>query len=172
MQISSFEMVSRSCGRPRLSEDDTRMVEILQRPIRHNGQVIALLWKSDDLYLPDNRSAALRQLQHLERQFVKDPIFTSNETGSPGRVWYLPHHVVTSVDKHNKVRGVLNCSTKLKGVSLNPCLFILEGKSSKCHPLIQLDPIGFVNESSWCPLEIQTTACSSCRGYFWNVSSS
>ena len=133
-------------SKPRLSEHDTRMLEILQRSIRHNGtrQVIALPWKSDDVNLPDNRSAALRQLQHLERRFTKDLNYAekydkciqeyisngyaikvpTNEKGTPGRVWYLPHHGVTSVNKPDKVRVVFNCSAKFKGVSLNDVLLV------------------------------------------------
>ena len=122
------------------------MLEFLQRSIRHNGtrQVIALPWKSDNVNLPDNRSAALRQLQHLERRFTKDLNYAekydkciqeyisngyaikvpTNEKGTPGRVWYLPHHGVTSVNKPDKVRVVFNCSAKFKGVSLNDVLLV------------------------------------------------
>ena len=36
-----------------------------------------------------------------------------------GRVWYLPHHAVTSESKPGKVRIVVDCAAKCCGVSLN-----------------------------------------------------
>ena len=41
-----------------------------------------------------------------------------------GREWYLPHHSVAKPNNPKKVRRVLNCASKLQGISLNSALFI------------------------------------------------
>ena len=45
------------------------------------------------------------------------------DPGTPERVWYIPHHGSTSLNKPNKVRVVFNCSAnKFQNVSLNDVL--------------------------------------------------
>ena len=127
-----------------LSSEDRKAMDILERSIRHTGerQEFALMWKEDNIVLPDNRSSSLQQLEYLLKRFKRDPAYAArydkviqeylslghavpvdpSDSGTPGRVWYLPHHGVTSVNKPDKVRVVFNCSAQHHGVSLNDVL--------------------------------------------------
>ena len=129
---------------PNMSSEERKGLVILESTIRHNGEryEVGLMWKSSDVKLPDNRSDAMRQFLALERRFQQDPDYAQkyhktiseyislgharkideNESGIPGRVWYLPHHGVTSPSKPGKVRVVFNCSARHKGISLNDVL--------------------------------------------------
>ena len=131
-------------NKPILPSDDQRAMEILEKSIRHTGerQEVALMWKSEDTVLPDNRSAALRHMQQLTTRFVRDAAYAEkydkvvkeyinlgfaskvdpSDTGTPGRVWYMPHHGVRTAAKPDKVRVVFNCSARFKNVSLNDSL--------------------------------------------------
>ena len=119
-------------------------MEILEKSIRHTGErrEVALMWKSEGTVLPDNRSAALCHMQQLTTRLVRNAAyaekydkvvkeyinlgFTSkvdpSDTGTPGRVWYMPHHGVRTAAKPDKVRVVFNCSARFKNVSLNDSL--------------------------------------------------
>ena len=127
-----------------LSSEDRKAMDILERSIRHTEerQEVALMWKEDNIVLPDNRSSSLQQLEYLLKRFKRDPAYAArydkviqeylslghavpvdpSDSGTPGRVWYLPHHRVTSVNKPDKVRVVFDCSAQHHGISLNDVL--------------------------------------------------
>ena len=46
---------------------------------------------------------------------------STNEKVTPGKVWYLLHHGVTSLNKPDKVRVVFNCSAKLQVLKEPEC---------------------------------------------------
>ncbi|XP_032798778.2 uncharacterized protein LOC116935610 [Daphnia magna] len=119
-------------------------MDLLEKSFRHTGerQEVALMWKEENAVLQNNYSSALQQLQHLSKRFKRDPAYGEkynkviqeylwlghaipvdpSDTGTPGRVFYLPHHGVTSVNKPDKVRVVFNCSAQHNGISLNDML--------------------------------------------------
>ncbi|XP_045029733.1 uncharacterized protein LOC123472386 [Daphnia magna] len=129
---------------PILSTENRKAMDLLEKSIRHTGerQEVALMWKEENAVLPNNYSSALQQLQHLSKRFKRDPAYGEkynkviqeylslghaipvdpSDTGTPGRVFYLPHHGVTSVNKPDKVRVVFNCSAQHNGISLNDML--------------------------------------------------
>ena len=96
-----------------------------------------LLWRRDDVQLPNNRrEAGIR----LKRKFHRDPSLeekyratmddyiakgyarklTEEEASkSSSRIWYLPHFAVTSSSKPNKVRIVFDAAAEHEGTSLN-----------------------------------------------------
>jgi hypothetical protein len=130
---------------PILSPENRKAMDILEKSIRHTGerQEVALMWKEETAVLPNNYSSAVQQLQHLSKRFKRDPAYGEkynkviqeylslghaipvdpSDTGTPGRLFYLPHHGVTSVNKPDKVRVVFNCSARHNGISLNDMLY-------------------------------------------------
>jgi hypothetical protein len=123
-----------------LSPENRKAMDILEKSIRHAGerQEVALMWKEETTVLPNNYLSAGQQLQHLSKRFKLDPAYGEkynkviqeylslghaipddpSDTGTPGHVFYLPHHGFTSVNKPDKVRVVFNCSAQHNGISL------------------------------------------------------
>jgi hypothetical protein len=60
---------------PVLSERDKQGLHILESTIKNVGNryEVGLMWKSDQVRLPDNRKVALRRLFSQERRFENDP---------------------------------------------------------------------------------------------------
>ena len=60
-----------------LSPDEKRSVALLNLTTRHTGSQyeMGLLWRYDDVKLPDNTQSALAQLRSLERRFKCNPKF-------------------------------------------------------------------------------------------------
>ncbi|KFD46952.1 hypothetical protein M513_12142 [Trichuris suis] len=106
----------------------------------HGRYEVGLLWKSDNVTLPNNRSMAKSRFESLRRKLMNDPVLYDlyreaisclsrsgivrlvmpYEANSPvGRVWYLPHHPVRHPSKPGKVRIVFDASVKFDGLSLN-----------------------------------------------------
>ena len=83
-------------------------MDILEKSIRHTGerQEVALMWKEDNIVLPNNQSSSLQQLQYLLKRFKRDPAYAArydkviqeylslghalpvdtSDSGKPGRV--------------------------------------------------------------------------------------
>lgn len=127
----------------KLSQQDQKGLETMDRTCRHldNGKwEIGLLWKSEEVVLPQSKSTALRRLNIMERKMDSDPILKSkyceqveqflvkgyarelsqeeaeNETQ---RTWYLPHFAVKHESKPDKFRFVFDAKAKSNGVSFN-----------------------------------------------------
>jgi hypothetical protein len=105
---------------------------------------IGLLWKTDDVNLPDNRNVAVRRLKLFEdrlnkdyklKSAVKEKIDSHIQKGylrkvsekelsefPNGRRWYLPIFCVVNPNKPEKPRIVFDAASKCQGISLNDTL--------------------------------------------------
>ncbi|XP_058816367.1 uncharacterized protein LOC131679651 [Topomyia yanbarensis] len=132
-------------GKPMLSTEDQRaqtLLETLTRP--KNGRFESgLLWKYDNVRLPDSEGMALRRWRCLDSRLRKDPILaetlttkiddhitkgyirklTVEELRLPHtRVWYLPIFPVDNPNKPGKTRLVWDAAATAHGISLNSVL--------------------------------------------------
>ena len=101
---------------------------------------VALPWRHEPPFLPNNRVGAERRRLLLKKRLLKDEALLEKckttmadyiENGHASRVpdeelkvkdrpvWYLPHHPVTHPLKPGKVRVVYDCAAKYGGTSLN-----------------------------------------------------
>ena len=115
-----------------------KMEQSLQRVDDHFQ--VALPWREESPYLPNNKPMAEQRLQLLKKRLLKDEDLlmqyrtTMQEYIAKGHaqrvpkeeldvkerpVWYLPHHPVTHPLKPGKVRVVFDCGAKYRGTSLN-----------------------------------------------------
>jgi hypothetical protein len=124
------------------NKDEARAQEIMKKTARRVGDrfEIGLLWRSDDITLPESKMTAMRRLQCVERRMVQDRNFRQQycekiqdyvDKGyarklSPDeaavenpRCWYLPHFGVVNINKPNKLRLVFDAASKSHGMSLN-----------------------------------------------------
>ena len=123
------------------SEDEKQFMQLMDNNVqRSNGKYVLPLPFRSEATLPNNRIVAEKRLAHLKRKFMKDTQFfnhykafidalikgghASKSTSPPphGKTWYLPHHGVYSPNKPEKLRVVLDCGAKFKGLSLNHIL--------------------------------------------------
>ncbi|XP_052901590.1 uncharacterized protein LOC128309263, partial [Anopheles moucheti] len=125
-----------------LSKEDQRAMAILKGSTRHiDGRYTSgLLWRSDNVFMPENRHMALSRLKCLERKMKADENLTEKINGimqdyvTKGyvrqvtdderktfypRKWYLPVFPVTNPNKPNKIRLVWDAAAEVRGVSLN-----------------------------------------------------
>ena len=124
------------------SKCDERALEILNSitTLEGNRYTSGLLWRGDEIKLPNNYSMALKRLNCLERRMNREKHLWDNmntklreyvekcyikrlsqrekETYHP-RKWYLP---IFPVFKPNKLSIVWDAAAKFKGVSLNLAL--------------------------------------------------
>lgn len=124
------------------SKEIQRAKEILQSTTikKGNSYETGLLWKHDDVKLPESYGMALKRLKCLEAKMAKDPELKLNlfnqiksftEKGyirklskdeiknCPYRVWYLPTFPVFNPKKPTKVRLVWDGAAKVGQSSLN-----------------------------------------------------
>ena len=129
---------------------------------------VALPWRHEPPFLPNNRVVAERRGLLLKKRLLKDKALLQKykttmadyiENGHAERVpdeelevkdrpvWYLPHHPVTHPLKPGKVRVVYDCAAKYGGTSLNQQL--LQGPD-QTNQLVRVlsrfrqEPIGVV----------------------------
>ena len=101
---------------------------------------VALPWRYNPPYLPNNKIVALRRAFFLKKRLMKNENLhikyqeTMNSYIDDGHaekipkeelepddrpVWYVPHHPVVHPLKPEKVRVVYDCAATYKGTSLN-----------------------------------------------------
>lgn len=129
---------------PRSTEDERALKRLeettnFRADLRHYET--GLLWKDEEVMLPNNRPLAEKRLANLERSLDKDSKRakayydtvdayiakdyarklspTEISAKEPKNTWYLPHHAVTNPNKPGKVRVVFDAAASYKGTSLN-----------------------------------------------------
>lgn len=131
-----------ACTKTAMSQDDERVLQIYDNSVcMVDGHYqIAIPWKSESPGLPNNKPLAEHRLRLLSKRLLKDDTLLKKYgefmdslveknyarkvpqvclSRDDGKVWYLPHHSVTHPQKPEKVRVVLDCAAKYRGVSLN-----------------------------------------------------
>jgi hypothetical protein len=126
----------------RRSKEDIRALQIMEETTRRVGESreTGLLWKEDDVNLPNSKPIAERRLHLMERKMDKDPDFVApylkkfveyDEKGyirklTPEEValitsktWYLPPFAAFHPNKQGKPRLVFDGAAKAYGKSLN-----------------------------------------------------
>ena len=118
------------------SIEDTKALEKMERSLKmvDGHYQVALPWRADPPYLPNNRSMVERRAVLLRKRLLRDQDLFSKynttmneyiEQGHAERVltdelrpvdrppWYLPHHPVMHPLKPEKVRVVFDCAASL-----------------------------------------------------------
>ena len=123
------------------SDSDERAIRILDGTTKRAGDryETGLLWREDNVQLPNNREPAINRLKSVERRLAHDPELCQsysdtmnsyvtqghaskvkqNEPSVPGRAWDMPHHAVRNPNKPGKVRIVFDAAGKWGGTALN-----------------------------------------------------
>ncbi|XP_058456403.1 uncharacterized protein LOC131433817 [Malaya genurostris] len=135
-------------AKPLLSRDEERARYLLTTQTRLVGKryETGLLWRFDNIRLPDSKGMALQRLRCLETRMHRDKKLaeilkakvrhyedigyirklTSYEVAEKHpRAWYLPIFPVVNPNKPGKVRIVWDAAASVSGVSLNS--FLLSG---------------------------------------------
>ncbi|XP_055628176.1 uncharacterized protein LOC129769750 [Toxorhynchites rutilus septentrionalis] len=128
-----------------ISNEDERAWSMMRSIITlENGHYkTGLLWKFDDVRLPDSKSMALRRWQCLERRMTRElelgatlrakmedylrkgyaRKLTTEELRQPyDRIWYLPIFPVFNPNKPGKLRIVWDAAAAVNSISLNSVL--------------------------------------------------
>ena len=122
-------------------EDKIALSKIDNSLAVENGRyVLPLPWREKNPHLQNNLSLAYARLKLLKRKLEKNSEMhekykttineylsknharklTPNEiSNNSDKIYYLPHHPVTNINKPGKVRVVFDCAAKYNGSSLN-----------------------------------------------------
>ena len=135
-----IESHASNCNVTGHSKEEQRAIKTLQQTTRFNGErcEVGLLWREEEVKLPNNFYSAMGQLKSLEQRLQKDETLrkryqeTTVNAGYVQKVdqtelnetrnrlqWYLPHHPVINPHKPKNVRRVCNAAAKYQGVALN-----------------------------------------------------
>ncbi|XP_058811098.1 uncharacterized protein LOC131675993 [Topomyia yanbarensis] len=129
-----------------MSVEDQRAQQLLESTTQRVGNRFetGMLWKQDNITLPDSSPMAFYRLKCLERRMHRKPdlkenlhrqirdykdkgyanLVTTEELAQahPERIWYLPLGVVFNAKKPGKLRVIWDAAAKVDGVSLNSVL--------------------------------------------------
>ena len=123
------------------SAEDQRSIQILNNTVkrRENRYESGLLWRNEDVKMPENQATAMGRLKKLEKSLMRDPKkaeaygaairayvdagharkLPREEAEKPHeKLWLLPHHAVVNPNKP-KLRVVFDAAASHLGVSLN-----------------------------------------------------
>jgi hypothetical protein len=124
------------------SDPEKRALDLLEERSRRlpDGRFeTGLLWKEDDMKIPNNHEDALKRLKSLEKKLDKDEDFKkkyeerisnlldsgyAEKVAAPpteDKTWYLPHFAVINPEKP-KIRVVHDAAARSHGRSLNDML--------------------------------------------------
>ena len=131
-------------GEKGMSQEDLRFMQIAEDGIglQDGHYTLPLPFKNENVCLPNNRNHALKRLLQQKKKMLKDARYFADyknfmnvlfekgfaeevdatENTPEGKVWFLPHHGIYSVNKPGKIRVVFDCSSSYMGKSLNDCL--------------------------------------------------
>ncbi|XP_058816469.1 uncharacterized protein LOC131679741 [Topomyia yanbarensis] len=127
----------------RLSKEDKLAMSLLESRTHFNGEryVTGLLWRTDKVRLPDNKTNAIRRWRCLEKRLEKDKelskildekikdyqpknyvckLSTEELSRKHERVWYLPFFAVYNPNKPGEIVG--DAAASVYGPSLNSTL--------------------------------------------------
>lgn len=145
----SIESIGISVKDPLIAEDDKKALILLNKFTKQKENChyeVPLLWKYDNIKLPDSYDMALKRLICLENKLLKNAklltIFQETITNylfkgyirklhpsdighQSKMVWYLPIFAVFNKNKPGKSRVVWDAAAKSHGVSLNS--YLLKG---------------------------------------------
>jgi hypothetical protein len=125
-----------------MSFEDKKAKKIMEDSVSMlNGHYeVGMLWKDEDIRLPNNHRMALKRLEYLKARLQKDEnllyqyrkkideyvakgyatkLTTDEAATTSSKTWYLPHHPVFHPNKPGKVRIVFDAAAKFEGTSLN-----------------------------------------------------
>ena len=105
----------------------------------HGHYSVSIPWKQEKPCLPDNKRVALHRLHGLRQRLEKNELMSRYDEGvqkflargyaekvpdselyvNDGIVWCLPQHPAVSEAKGGELRIVMDCSAKLRDVSVN-----------------------------------------------------
>lgn len=127
------------------SDEVTRARQLLSSTTRRIGNRFetGLLWKTDNIHLPESRGMALNRLRNIEGKMRRDAAFGAKYADqiesyvakgyarklSPaeaahrdGKTWYLPHFAAKNPNKPDKFRMVFDAAATVKASrSTQPC---------------------------------------------------
>jgi len=129
------------------TREDKQAIDILEKTVKHvNGRYEAgMLWRDDNVKLPNNRVMAENRLKSTEKRLKRDDdlakkycaiiedyvnkgyarVLSSEESEAlTAKQWFLPHHPVLNPHKPGKVRMVMDAAAQYEGASLNDKLLI------------------------------------------------
>ncbi|XP_046560355.1 uncharacterized protein LOC124269381 [Haliotis rubra] len=128
-----------------MSQEDKEFIIAVSKSInKQEGHYeIKLPFRREKVVMPDNSAQALHRLNGLKKKlskhkkfqedykvFMKDildkgyaeKVPVSEIHGTPGKVWYFPHHGVYHPRKPETIRVVFDCTAGYQGVCLNSML--------------------------------------------------
>ena len=116
---------------PNPSIDHKRAAEVLNKTVKKVGDhySVDLLWKEDNLQLPNNQDMALQRLQGMKKRFKADPqlfkkyrakiqeyidcgyamLVSQSDSAVKKRINYIPRHCVSTAFKFRVVVAFFGC---------------------------------------------------------------
>ncbi|XP_022803018.1 uncharacterized protein LOC111340435 [Stylophora pistillata] len=176
------------------SVEDKRALEIMEGSLQQvNGHFqVALPWRRDSPYFPNNKIMAERRALLLKRRLMKDKDLlkyrtTMNDYIEKGHaemvpeeelntrnrpVGFLPHHPVTHPLKPDKVRVVYDCAAKFGQTYLNQQLLQSPDQTNQLVGVLsrfKQNPVGIVAdiEAMFHQILVDPKDCDSLRFLCW-----
>ncbi|CAK1544168.1 unnamed protein product [Leptosia nina] len=122
-----------------MEEQATRILHETSRRLENGRFEVGLLWKQDNMQLPNNYETALNRFKGIEKKLRKDSVMKKEYSSqienllhcqyaeeapadcNSSRKWFLPHFAVQHPLK-KKLRIVFDAAAKTAGCSLNDAL--------------------------------------------------
>lgn len=121
-------------------EQALRILEKTTKKIEEGRFQTGLLWRKEDVKLPNNYENSVKRLFNIEKKIDRDPVLKKKyveqmdaliakgyaepapKEKTADKTWYLPHFAVINPMKPDKLRVVHDAAAKTKGVALNDML--------------------------------------------------